>query len=104
MRTRFFRLWGTVVLVLCVSAMAEAKSKGVDPALLAKANAGSAEAQHQLGDMYYFGNGVRRDYAQAAVCYRKAAEQGDADSEFRLGGFITMVTVFPKMTHRLSFG
>ena len=86
MRTRFFRPWAVLALVLCVSAAAIAKSKGIDPALVAKAKAGDAEAQDQLGEMYYFGEGVPRDYAQAANWYRKAAEQGDADSQYRLGG------------------
>jgi TPR repeat protein len=87
MGPRIFRLWAILVLVLCLSAMASARTKGVDSALLAKANAGDVEAQHDLGNMYYFGSEVRRDYAQAALWYRKAAEQGDPDSQFRIGGF-----------------
>lgn len=90
MKARSLRLPMLLVLALCIFATwmpARAADKGIDASLLAKANAGSAEAQHQLGDMYYFGNRVRRDYAQAAVWYRKAAEQGDPDSQFRLGGF-----------------
>ena len=93
MRARFFRLWAVLALVLCISAAsaksasaATAQKKGIDAALLAKANAGDAEAQYQLGNMYNFGDGVRRDYAQALVWYRKGAEQGDAESEFQLGG------------------
>lgn len=70
-----------------VSAAATAQKKGIDPALLSKANAGNAEAQDQLGKMYCFGDGVRRDYTQAANWFRQAAEQGNSDSQYRLGGF-----------------
>lgn len=90
MRTRFFPL---LALVLCICAAwepswsaAATRDKGIDPALLAKANAGDAEAQYQLGNAYNYGGKVRRDYAQALIWYRKGAEQGNADSEFQLGG------------------
>jgi uncharacterized protein len=36
-----------------------------------KANAG---AQLSIGDMYYYGQGVPKDYARAAIWYRRAAE------------------------------
>jgi len=92
MRTRFYCLWAVLALVLCVSVSraqstfpATAQNKGIDPALLAKANAGEAEAQHQLGRSYFYGDGVRRNYAQAAIWYRKAAEQGNPDSQLKLG-------------------
>ena len=35
--------------------------------------------------MYANGQGVPQDYAQAAVWYRKAAEQGDADAQTIVG-------------------
>ena len=63
-----------------------AQTKGINPVLLEKAKAGDAEAQYQLGEIYYSGDGVRRDYSQAEIWFRKAAEQGNADSEFMLGG------------------
>jgi TPR repeat protein len=81
------------VLLLSVSApwaqstsASIAQNKGIDPSLLAKAKAGSAQAQYQLGNMYYLGDGVRRDYSQAEFWFRKGAEQGDPDSQFMLGG------------------
>ena len=37
---------------------------------------GDADAQSNLGDIYYYGWGVPQDYAQAAKWYRKAADQG----------------------------
>ncbi len=93
MRARFFRLWLALALLVCVSATwaqsssgATAQNKGIDAAVLAKAQAGDEGAQYQLGYMYYHGDGVRRDYSQAEFWYRKAAEQGDPDSQLKLGG------------------
>lgn len=94
MRTRFFRLWAVLALAFCFLAgrlqsasATTAESKGIDSALLAKAEAGNAEAQRQLGNIYAFGgHHVRRNYAQAEFWYRKGAEQGDPGSEFQLGG------------------
>ena len=93
MKRRFFSLWVVLAMALCVSAMwaqaafaPTARYKGIDPTLLAKANAGNAEAQYQLGNAYNYGDKVRRDYAQALIWYRRGAEQGNADSQFQLGG------------------
>ena len=49
------------------------------------AEQGVAEAQNNLGAMYYTGQGVRQDYAEAARWYRKAAEQGDVQAQYNLG-------------------
>jgi TPR repeat protein len=93
MKRRFFSLWVILALTLCVSAAwaqsafaPTARYKGIDPDLLAKANAGNAEAQYELGNAYNYGNKVRQDYAQALIWYRRGAEQGNADSQFQLGG------------------
>ncbi len=50
-----------------------------------KAEQEDTDAQNRLGDMYYFGQGVGKDYAEAAKWYRKAAEQGHADAQAKLG-------------------
>ena len=54
------------------------------------AEQGFAKAQHNLGVLYYNGEGipqdrVTQDYAEAVRWYRKAAEQGIAGSQFSLG-------------------
>ena len=49
------------------------------------AEQGNAQAQFSLGKMYYEGQGVRQDYAEAVQWYRKAAEQGLAEAQFNLG-------------------
>ena len=49
------------------------------------AEQGNAQAQLDLGVMYYKGEGVRQDYAQAVQWFRKAAEQGVAEAQHNLG-------------------
>lgn len=51
----------------------------------AKAEAGDASAQNELGDNYFFGRGVDIDYAQAVFWFQKAASQGNARGQFNLG-------------------
>ena len=49
------------------------------------AKQGNAEAQTSLGRMYAEGQGVRRDYPEAAKWFRLAAEQGNASAQQSLG-------------------
>jgi TPR repeat protein len=42
-------------------------------------------AQYMLGQCYYNGSGVGKDYARAFACYEKAAEQGNAGAQYMLG-------------------
>lgn len=49
------------------------------------AEQGDVVAQVNLGFKYRDGQGVKRDYAEAAKWYRKAAEQGDAVAQRILG-------------------
>jgi TPR repeat protein len=46
---------------------------------------GDANAQHNLGRMYYSGLGVPQDYKDAVRWYRMAADQGRADAQDYLG-------------------
>src|SRR5271169_159167 len=41
--------------------------------------------QHMLGVMYNHGQGVQQDYVQAAVWFRKAADQGHSGAQNNLG-------------------
>ncbi len=43
------------------------------------------EEMYNCGENYYYGRGVKQDYAEAAMWYRKAAEQGYAAAQFSLG-------------------
>lgn len=49
----------------------------------------SADWLYQEGEKYYYGRGVRQDYAEAAKCYRKSANLGNADAEYSLGHMLT---------------
>src|SRR5690349_19754359 len=54
--------------------------------LIANAQKGGAQAQFELGNTFYFGRlNVAKDSAEAVKWYRKAAEQGFAPAEYRLG-------------------
>lgn len=66
---------------------AYAQSAAVDPALLAKANAGDATAQIAVGAIYEKGDGNKPDYAQAVAWYRRAADLNSSEAEFRLAAF-----------------
>ena len=48
------------------------------------AEQGNAEAQYEVGQMYYYGKGVAKDRIQADYWYKKASEQGHADAQFKL--------------------
>jgi TPR repeat protein len=48
------------------------------------AEQGDADAQFNLGVMYYKGEGVLQNYKESVKWYRKAAEQGNADAQFNL--------------------
>jgi TPR repeat protein len=63
---------------------ANSQPAGIDPTLLAKANAGDAASQVAVGEDYAAGKGIARDYKQAAEWYRKAAEKGDVAGEMHL--------------------
>ncbi len=49
------------------------------------AEQGDAEAQYELGKLYYYGYGVARDYQAAAKWTRLSAEQGNAEAQSNLG-------------------
>jgi len=49
------------------------------------ANAGDVATQSILGLMYYSGDGVSKDFGEAAEWYRKAAEKGGTTSQRLLG-------------------
>ena len=50
------------------------------------AEKGDAKAQYRLGECYYYGDGISRDFKQAEYWYRKAADNGYARAQVRLGG------------------
>ena len=66
-------------------AHAQTPSSGIDQKLMTSARAGDATAQISVAHAYSEGQSVPQDYAQAALWYRKAAEQGEHKAEFDLG-------------------
>ena len=50
-----------------------------------EAEQGDVEAQFELGNLYYNGEGVEQDYTEAVKWFRLAAEQGNASAQCRLG-------------------
>ncbi len=48
------------------------------------AEQGDVITQTRLGRMYYWGQGVERDYKEAFNWYRKSAEQGNAKAQHML--------------------
>lgn len=63
----------------------EQNYSGALPLLKQAAEKGHAEAQYQLGNLYYMGNGTVKSAEEAVKWYRKAAEAGNKDSQWRLG-------------------
>jgi uncharacterized protein len=53
--------------------------------LIAKAEKGDAESQYVLGCIYYYGDGVEKNEAEAVKWITKAAEQGNINAQFALG-------------------
>ena len=80
---------------------ADAEQAAADSALTdlqQRAAAGDATAQFELGALYYLGQGVPQDYAQAAVWWERAATQDHVDAQFNLGALYGDGTVVPKDT------
>jgi TPR repeat protein len=90
---KIFRKQLALTMILATVLLpAFAQTPAIDPALLAKANAGDAAAQVQIGDNYRAaGDAVPHHplqsaeyYKQAVVWYRKAADQGFIPAETHL--------------------
>ena len=73
-------------ILFLVAAMLSASAMALDfNQIQREASQGNADAQLQLGAIYYQGKGVRQDYVKARQWYEKAAEQGDSSSQFSMG-------------------
>lgn len=65
------------------AALSAAQTAAVDPALLAKANAGDVKAQLAVGEAYET-SGTKSDNAEAAAWYRKAADKNSIEAQIHL--------------------
>jgi hypothetical protein len=64
----------------------EESEKKIPPALLARAKAGDAEAQYEVGHIFASGDkGIEKDDAVAFFWFQKSAEQGNAKGENGVG-------------------
>jgi hypothetical protein len=74
-------------LVAWQAGKAKTTHRLVEDAKVSRANAehGDPAAELKLAHMYYYGQGMPRDYVEAARWYRKAADLGNARSQFSLG-------------------
>jgi len=79
-------LIAALLIIPLTSCFEGSDDKGVDQAQ-PDAEAGDPDAQVKLGLMYFAGEGVPRDRAEAAKWMRLAAEQGHADAQNYLGIF-----------------
>ena len=61
------------------------KSKEQFDLYMKAAELGNAEAMCEVGDCYYFGNGVDKDYNKALIWYKKSADQGYAEAQYKIG-------------------
>ena len=77
-------LASSVAVVQLAAQQTKADQKPMEE-VKAKAEAGDAESQVELGRRYDEGAGVEKDHAEAAKWYRKAAEQNYAKAQYKLG-------------------
>jgi len=68
-----------------VAPPASAADQQLDPTVIEQAKAGDMVSQYKLGYDYYRGRGVALDYVQAAIWWRKAADQGYPSAQNNLG-------------------
>lgn len=53
--------------------------------ILAKANTGDVNSMRELGRMFRFGEGMKKNIKNAIQCFEKAAKLHDIESQFQLG-------------------
>jgi TPR repeat protein len=73
-----------VLLLAVLAPHMHAQTAQIDPALLAKANAGDVAAQVLVGESYAAGKGVTPDCKLAAQWFGRAAEKGEVSGQLHL--------------------
>lgn len=76
---------GIILFFLVSLTYLVAAQSGQVEGLIAKAQAGDAKAQNELGVRYLLGDGIEKDPKQAVEWYRKAARSGYPEAMFNLG-------------------
>jgi TPR repeat protein len=75
---------GLISVCLTQGVRAESSDEGIAD-LMSRAEQGDVMAQHNLGFMYFEGNGVLQDFDKAVYWFTKAAEQGAWFAQYNLG-------------------
>ena len=75
-----------VAFTLPISALSDTEPLPDFNVLKKQAEEGDMESQFQLGRCYAFGTGTDKNGKQAALWFRKAAEQGHAKAQYNIGG------------------
>lgn len=80
--TLFTNAWGLTNYERCVEAYLDKDFTNAYHFCKEEENVNS---QYIIGEMYYYGWGVKEDHAEAAIWFRKAAEQGNSEAQFLIG-------------------
>jgi hypothetical protein len=80
----FLAVFSSCLLLASAQDQGSLQNRGVDPALVAKANAGDAPSMILIAKAYSAGSGVDQDDAIAADWFRKAADLGNLEAQIRL--------------------
>lgn len=75
-----------VFLLLSVTSLVVSSEQSY-PELLKLARDGDASAQYEVAEIYYQGEGVKRNYQEAFNWYEKAAKQNHAEAQHQMGYF-----------------
>lgn len=78
------QIYFIILLFFAIASGAVAQTTNI-ATLTQNAKAGDAKAQNDLGDAYYDGKGVTKNFTEAVKWYTKAAEQGYAEAQKNLG-------------------
>ena len=74
----------TIALTLCLLVTFSAHGESFQE-MKERAEQGDVSAYHDLGNLYFFGEGVKKDAVTGVKWYRKAAEHGDVRAQHALG-------------------
>ena len=84
-------------------ALEDAKAKEVSKAKIRESAVnGDPSAQFALGDMYFTGDGVSKDFGEATKWYRQAAEQGDERAQYKLARMYEQGEGVPRDFHEAA--
>lgn len=84
MTRRYPHLFTVAVLVAVYSGPTVAQQRTIED-LVVRAKEGDAEAQNELGSLYYAGEDVEQDDTEAVRWIKRAADQGYAPAQYNLG-------------------